>query len=177
MVRDFISTDKYILVNGTNKVVNGPFTRYDPSDPKCKNKKSCLDLAIISKDLLKYLVKLVVDNNLKLTPCRPLSKSKVVYPDHYSLILSFKDIPLKANQIKITPKFTIWNTNKTGGWESYKDLTENNAKLMEVAEDIITNDPDKMMKTIDTELNKVKFVSFGKVKVRQKKKSLDILES
>ena len=123
------------------------------------------------------MVKLVVDKNLKFTPCRPLSKSKVVYPDHYSLILSFKDIPLKANQIKITPKFTIWNTNKTGGWESYKDLTENNAKLMEVAEDFITNDPDKMMKTIDTELNKVKFVSFGKVKVRQKKKSLDILES
>ena len=43
LVRDFISTDKYILVNSTNKVVNGPFTRHDPSDPKCQNKKSFSD--------------------------------------------------------------------------------------------------------------------------------------
>ena len=35
----------------------------------------------------------------------------------------------------MNPKFTLWNTNKAGGWEIYKDLTENNQKFNEVDRD------------------------------------------
>ena len=59
------------------------------------------------------------------------------------------------------PMFTIWDTNKEGGWENYRQLTEDNPKLEEVANDA-SKDPDKMMKTIDKELNRIKFVSLVK---------------
>ena len=58
LIRDLLSTEKYILVNSTNKVEGGPFTRYDPSDPNCSAKKSCLDLFIISRELIKHVEKL-----------------------------------------------------------------------------------------------------------------------
>ena len=68
LVKDLLESDKYILVNATNKVHGGPFTRFEPGNP---NKKSCLDLVIISKELLKYLHKLTIDKNLTFTPGRP----------------------------------------------------------------------------------------------------------
>ena len=37
----FLSTGMYKLVNQTSKVEGGPFTLYEPSDPKCHSKKSC----------------------------------------------------------------------------------------------------------------------------------------
>ena len=165
LVRDLLSTENYILVNGTNKVKGGPFTRYDPSDPKCNANKSCLDLFIISKELLKHVEKLVIDEHFTMTPCRPISRTKVVYPDHYASLLIFKKLLLKSKQKVGGPKFTIWNTNKEGGWENYRMMTGDNPILDEVANDA-SKDPDKMMKTIDKELNRIKHVSFGKVKFR-----------
>ena len=115
LIRDMLDTDKYVLVNSTNKVKGGPFTRYDPSDPNCNEKKSCLDLFIISKELFKHVEKLVIDENFTMTPCRPISRTKVMYPDHYASLLIFKNLPLKSKQKVGGPKFTIWNTNKEGG--------------------------------------------------------------
>ena len=51
LVREFLSSEKYVLVNKLPQVKNGPFTRYDTSDPYCLEKKSVLDLVIISKGL------------------------------------------------------------------------------------------------------------------------------
>ena len=62
LIRNMLKSDKFVLVNSTSKVIGGPFTRYDPSDPKCDIKKSCLDLAIMSKELLKYLDKMKLTN-------------------------------------------------------------------------------------------------------------------
>ena len=169
LIRNMLKSDKFVLVNSTSKVVGGPFTRYDPSDPKCEIKKSCLDLAIISKELLKYVHKMTIDKNLKITPCRPISKTKMVYPDHFSFLLTFKNLPLKINVKNCVPKYTLWNTNKEGGWEKYTALTEENIKLDEVANDS-SKDPNYMMTKISKELNRIKFVSFGKVKNRQKPK-------
>ena len=169
LIRKMLEMEKYELVNSSNKVEGGPFTRYDPADPKCMGKKSCLGLVIISTELSSYVEKLVIDKNLTKTPCRPLSKNKVVYPDHYSLLLRFKNLPLKIVGKTAGVKFTLWNTRKEGGWETYKELTEDNCKLMDVAEDI-SGDPTHMMKKIDKELNRIKFIAFGKVKVGQKPK-------
>ena len=82
------------LVNATDKVVNGPFTRFDVKDPKNDQKKSVLDLVIISTCLVKYVDKLVIDSNLQWTPYQS-SNGKTKHPDHYALLLSLKDIAMK----------------------------------------------------------------------------------
>ena len=119
LIRDLLSTEKYILVNSnsTNKVEGGPFTRY----PNCSAKKSCLDLFIISRELIKHVEKLVIDTNFTMTPCRPISRTKVVYPDHYASLLTFKNLPLKSKQKTGGPKFTMWNTNKEGDGTTTKE--------------------------------------------------------
>ena len=164
LVKDLLETEKYVLVNSTDKVEGGPFTRYDPSDPKCVDKMSCLELVIISVDMLKYVDKLSIDKEFKMTACHPLSKNKVVYPDHISVLLVFKGLPLKTSQAKAGAKFCIWNTNKEGGWDKFKELTEDNEKLLEVARDI-TGDVDVMMKTIDKELNRINMFPLAKLKL------------
>ena len=175
LIRDFLKSEKYHLVNSSKKVVGGPFTRYDPSDPTSNQKKSCLSLVIVSKELVKFIDKLMIDKKLKMTPSRPINKTKMIYPDHYSLVLTFKNLPLKTGQVNTGPKFNLWNTNKQGGWEKYKSMTTNNDILEKVAVDD-SEDPDKMMKNIEKELNKVKYASFGKVKIRNKPKNLKALE-
>ena len=175
LIRNMLKTEKYYLVNSSPKVEGGPFTRYDPADPTSDSKKSCLDLFIISKELLKYVDKLIIDKNFTFTPSRPISKTKMVYPDHFSSLLVFKNLPMKTIKVVSGPKFTLWNTNKEGGWEEYKKLTEDNVKLNEAAEDA-SSDPDHIMNKISKELNRIKHVSFGKVKLSRKPKENKLLE-
>jgi len=56
----------HTLVNASSKVIGGPFTRYDPSDPKNDFKKSVLSLCVVSNDLLKFIDSLVIDSDLSL---------------------------------------------------------------------------------------------------------------
>ena len=113
-------------------MVGGPFTRFDPAKPE---RKSCIDLVIISRELLKYVHRLVIDKNLTFTPGRPVRKDKITYTDHRSLILEFKNLPLKLKSNSAGAKVTMWNTNKTGGWDVYKMLTQNNQKLEEATKE------------------------------------------
>ena len=166
LVKELLETEKYILVNATNKVVGGPFTRFDPAN---HHRKSCIDLVIISKGLLKYLVKLTIDRKLAFTPGRPVKKDKIVYSDHRSLILEFQKIPLKLKSNNVGENFQMWNTNKVGGWEVYKMITENNNKLENASTE--EKDPTDIMKIIDNELTKAKFKAFGKVKIRTNSKT------
>ena len=39
LIRELIATKKYILASNTDKVLGGPFTRFDPSDPNNNAKK------------------------------------------------------------------------------------------------------------------------------------------
>ena len=57
LMHDLLRTEKFILVNNSDKCTGGPFTRINPSNP---NIKSCLDLCIISKGLWKYIVEMVI---------------------------------------------------------------------------------------------------------------------
>ena len=59
LVREFLSSDKYILLNNSEKVDGGPFTREEPSDPTNDSKKSCLDIIIMSEQLETYVKKLL----------------------------------------------------------------------------------------------------------------------
>ena len=119
LVREFLSSGKYVLLNSTDKVTNGPFTRYDPSAPNSNEKKSALDFFIVSKNLEKFFVNMTIDNNLTMTPCRPRKKDKVVYPDHYAILVSFENIPKKEKKVRNGIRNVIWNTKKEGGWDEY----------------------------------------------------------
>ena len=77
LVRDFLSSGRYVLLNSSDKVTNGPFTRYEPSSPNSDERKSALDLFIVSKNLEKYFENMTIDNKLAMTPCKPRKKSKV----------------------------------------------------------------------------------------------------
>ena len=78
LVREFLESEKYVLINGTDLEVNGPYTRYDPKDPNDDSKKSVIDLVIVSKCLVNYIVKLEIDKYLQWTPCRKLSSDTVI---------------------------------------------------------------------------------------------------
>ena len=89
------------------------------------------------------------------------------FPDHFGICLKFKGIPLKSTQAEIKKKYTRWNTNRENGWKSYLELTTDNKKLEEIASSD-TKDPEIVMNSIDKEMNSVKFIAFGKVKVRER---------
>ena len=67
----------------------------DPSDSKIK---SCLSLVIVSNGLEEYVESLLIDENRIFTPHRAIRK-KLVFTDHYSLILKFRDIQQKMKWI------------------------------------------------------------------------------
>ena len=58
LLLNLLENERYTLLNATDKVVNGPFTRYDKSDPENEDKKSLLDIVVISTELLKFIEKL-----------------------------------------------------------------------------------------------------------------------
>ena len=71
-----------------------------------------------------------------------------------------------------------WNTNEDGGWEAYTEMTANNTRLLDIANNP-KDDPDNIMKNIDKELTNIKFKSFGKAKKKSKfsiSKEMDALQ-
>ena len=52
LLLNLLEKDSVTLINATNKAINGPFTRYEKNDPSNEDKKSLLDLAIVSSNLV-----------------------------------------------------------------------------------------------------------------------------
>ena len=84
LVQHFIEGDNYVLVNASDKVIGGPYTRYDPSEPNNEVKKSALDFVIVSKVLYEFIESLVIDKDLQWTPNRPNGKNQLKFTDHYA---------------------------------------------------------------------------------------------
>ena len=120
LLKDCLDKEDYVLVNATDRVKNGPFTRYDVANLNDDSKKSTIDLVIVSKDLLEYIAELEIDKNREWTPHR--RKNDVLkHPDHYALLLKFVDIPRKRNAENMPPKKVVtWNLKKRNGWEKCK---------------------------------------------------------
>ena len=136
LVRDLIENGDMILVNNTEKAEGGPFTRKDPSQPQDDNKKSCLDLALVSKDLFRYIDKLLIDKEEKFEMYRVITKNGIkslIKPDHYTMILRFKDIPMNRNKVKQEVKVGF-SLNKTDGWKHYEVLTNKGENLKKIVE-------------------------------------------
>ena len=167
LIHQLLAGGKFILVNNTEKCEGGPFTRMDPADPTIK---SCLDLVLISIYLYDYIVSLKVDEKRLVTPHRPVGRGKkLVYTDHFSLHLIFENIPLKSFNKPVKEKQAVWNTNKAGGWEAYKESTEENDDLINLANEEHLN-ATEYYKKLENIMNKIKFKCFGKVSFTNKSK-------
>ena len=165
LIHQLLSGGKYVLVNNTEKCVGGPFTRVDPADPSIM---SCLDLVLISTVLYDFIVTLKIDKEKIMTPHRSVGKNKkLVYTDHFTLLLMFKNIPINPKRKSIVEKQTVWNTNKPAGWDTYKELTDDNDDLENLAMEVIT-DTTEFNQKLDKIMNKIKFRSFGKVSFTNK---------
>ena len=77
LLNSFLEGGEYILLNDTDKMKGGPYTRYSPEDPTDDSKKSTLDLVIVSKCLFEYVDALIIDKTLKVTPYRAVNKTKL----------------------------------------------------------------------------------------------------
>ena len=164
LINELLDEGKCILVNSTDKTIGGPFSRYSPEDPEDDNKKSALDLVIVSENLFKYVEKLEIDKDLRWTPSR-VTKGRLKYSDHYSLLLMFKGIPKKMERVVGKKKPIIWNTKKPGCWEEYYKKTNDNPAL-ENAVETEKNDPNKLMKNIKKKMTSLKYKCFGKVSLK-----------
>ena len=109
---------------------------------------------------------MIIDVKRDFTPYKVKGETPS-YPDHYGILLTFKEIPAKNETFSLGKKFTIWNKNKINGWEKYLRLTNSNEKFDQIAKSE-TNDADSIMNSIDKELNSIKYKCFGKVKIRKK---------
>ena len=85
-----------------------------------------MDLVIVSKGLVDYIVELIIDKERTFTPHRVVKGKKLIDADHYSMHFILKGMPLKNPSMRKNEEQVIWNTNKPGGWSKYNDLTENN---------------------------------------------------
>ena len=126
VLRDFLKDGNYVLLNATDKVKNGPFTRYDPTFPLDDSLKSCLDLVIVSTSLFQYVSELIIDKEMNFTPCHPISNGRMVFTDHYGLLLVLKGMPLHNSTRTRGKKCKVWNLNKENGWKVYYELTNDN---------------------------------------------------
>ena len=77
-----------------------------------------------------------------------IAANKVVYTDHYSLLLKFKDLPMMRSFSRNAPnQATRWNTNREGGWATYEHLTTYN-KILDEVQNMINEDTNKIEKVI-----------------------------
>ena len=160
LIHNLLSGGKYMLVNNSEKCTGGPFTRVDPAD---LSRLSCLDLVIISIDLAAFIDTLRIDKERVITPHRSIGKKKnLIYTDHFSMVFILKNLPMVKKKIQHEEKITVWNTNKSGGWDMNKELTEENKDLDKLADEDISN-PTSFNTKLERIMNKLKFRSFGKV--------------
>ena len=175
--------------------MGGPFTRFEPSCPDDITKQSCLDLVIVSKRLVPYVERVLIDSKKEFSPIRPISKNKSVKSDHFPVIVTFRNLPTEDLKKPPIEKYTMWNTNKVGGWEEYENLSRKDDLFMNIVncekdnrrEKSLQKDrhekslqQDSMVATslestteamnkINKVMTKVKYTAFGKVKIRKVK--------
>ena len=80
LMRELLETQEYFLLNNLSMVEGWPWTWFSRADSKVK---SCLDLAVISRNLLPFVTKVVIDNQREFTPFR-VTRKKSLYTEHLS---------------------------------------------------------------------------------------------
>ena len=129
LLRDLLATRNWFLVNGLGPevVTGGPYTRKDPATGNL----SCLDMFVVSRELLPFVKKLQIDSQREMAVARAVKtgqKYQRVYSDHFTCIMTLSDLP-KEKEIK-QQKQTMWNLSKEGGWDKYKVLSEEYSEFL-----------------------------------------------
>ena len=169
LLRDLLATKDWVLVNGLGREVveGGPHTRKDPAT----GNMSCLDMFVVSRELLPYVDKLIIDKDRKITPARAIKskgKYKLAYTDHFSMLLTMNNLP-KKKEIK-QKKRKVWNLAKENGWKLYREISnEFSDKLNKVIDDEELNIEETMRK-FDKIHNDIKYKAFGKVTLNNNNK-------
>ena len=177
-IKEFIDNGDFVLINGSDKEINGPFTRYEVNDYLNDDKKSTLDIAIASRNLFKYVERFEIDKYRKWTPCRAVGKNTLKFSDHYSVLLIFNNIPRKEEKKISMKKPIIWNTKKKENWEKYFIKTNANSVLDEAVQCEYT-DTNKLMNKIKREMANLKYSCFGKVSmstISKEEKALQVIQ-
>ena len=166
LLQELLSTRNWYLVNGLGPeiVKGGPFTRKDPAT----GNESCLDLCIVSRELLPYVQNLEIDSLRKMAVARAVKigkKYQIVYSDHFTCLLTLSNLP-RRQEAKETKK-VVWNLAKEGAWDKYKMLTDEYSKalgrVIESKEDV-----EEKMNKFNKIHDKIKFKAFGKVSIGKK---------
>ena len=161
MIRELLEDEEYLLINNSDTAEGGPFTWVSRVDSSIQ---SCLDLVILSSNLVPFVTTMIVDSKQKYCPRRVgvrKDKTRVVKPDHHPIILHLENMP-KNNQ-KVA-KSTRWNVHKPGGWEAYMKISD---EVSQEADKIIEDKnltKNQIMKKFDNLQNSVKYRAFGKTK-------------
>ena len=151
-MRELLETQEYFLLNNQSMVEGGPWTWFSRADSKVK---SCLDLAVISRNLLPFVTKVVIDNQREFTPFR-VTRKKSLYTDHLSYKVVLRMPRSKAEKRE---KETTWNLKKVGGWEAYKMKTDELANRIEEIVDDHDKPIDEVMENVMKVENKIKFAA------------------
>ena len=113
MLKELLATRNWLLVNGMGNdvVTGGPFTRIDPATGNL----SCLDLFIVCKEVKPYIAKMEIDSERKLgiakvEKSKKKGKYRLVYSDHYPVLLTLENLPLEKEEKK--EKIVRWNLAK-----------------------------------------------------------------
>ena len=173
LLRELLASRNWVLVNGMGEevVTGGPFTRLDPATGTL----SCLDLFVVSREVIPYIGSLKIDSERKINIAR-VEKNKnkgtfrMVYTDNFPVVLTLSNLPLNKEQHE--EKVVRWNLAKEGGWEEYKRESEKvKEKLIRVVENKEIS-IEETKKLFDKVHNKVKYKAFGKVIIRQNRKDM-----
>ena len=171
LVRSLLYDGDYICVNNSPITTGGPFTRFDPSCPERAKSMSCIDLVIASKELIQFIEKVEIDHERKFSPIRPISKTKSVSLDHFPIIVTFSSMFCTKKRLKNPYSFTLWNTNKIGGWNTFKEMTDGDI-FKRVNETSQNPSSTEALVKLNTIMTTIKYSAFGKVKRKKGKSSI-----
>ena len=166
LVRELLEDDNYVLLNNSTVTEGGPWTWESRAD---KSIKSCLDLCIMSANLVSFATKMIVDSQQMYCPKKVMmtrGRTKVIRSDHYSIVVQLEGMP-RANT-KVTHE-SRWNLNKPGGWDVYKVAPEEASEKMDAIIDDESKSIEEVMKKVDAIMDSVKYKAFDKTKPMTKK--------
>ena len=173
LIRELLEDDHYILLNNSTVAEGGPWTWQSRADQRVK---SCLDLCVMSVNLVSYATKMLVDSQMKFCPKKVMmtrGRTNVIRSDHYPIIIHLEGIP-RAN-VKVL-KECWWNLKKPGGWEIYKFAMEKTSEKMDTIIDDKSMFIEEVMTKVDAIMDNVKFKAFGKTQPMTKKSAQRRLE-
>ena len=166
LFRNLITSKRYFLLNNLSLTKGGPLTRICPG----AGTTSCLDLAIGSANLLPFVSKMLIDSNRFFTPNRVITKGDgtltFTFTKHYPLVVNLEMPRVKKVKEKTEPH---WNTHKPGAWDKYKEVTDYMDEKIENILETDSNENEEVMEKIDKIKNKIKHITFGKTKPKQKR--------